>query len=193
MIIKKSEISATAVTTAQYPQTGYPEVAFAGKSNVGKSSMINTLLNRRSLARISSVPGKTRTINFYNVNDSLYFVDLPGYGYARVSKEEKMKWGEIIEEYLFKRSELKLIVLLVDSRHEPTNDDKLMLDWIRSTGHKLVVAATKSDKLSKNQLIKNISMIKKSLMLTGDDILIPFSSSTKEGKDELLGIIESVC
>lgn len=192
MIIKKAEFAATAVAASQYPTNGYPEVAFVGRSNVGKSSLINALLNRKSLARISSVPGKTRTINFYNINDEIYFVDLPGYGYAKVSKEEKKKWAKIIEDYLFNREELKLILLLVDSRHEPTEDDNLMLQWIKSSNHNFAIIATKSDKLSRNQLTKNINMIKKSLMLENEDLLIPFSSETKENRDEILNLIETI-
>lgn len=192
MIIKKAELAATAVAASQYPKEGYPEVAFVGRSNVGKSSLINSLLNRKSLARISSVPGKTRTINFYNINDEFYFVDLPGYGYAKVSKEEKKKWAGIIEGYLFNRDELKIIFLLVDIRHEPTEDDKLMLQWIKSSNHKYAVVATKSDKLSKNVMIKNINIIRKSLMLEDEDLLIPFSSQTKQNREEILNLIESI-
>ncbi|MCX7884368.1 MAG: ribosome biogenesis GTP-binding protein YihA/YsxC [Caloramator sp.] len=192
MIIKKAELAATAVAASQYPKEGYPEIAFVGRSNVGKSSLINSLLNRKSLARISSVPGKTRTINFYNINDEFYFVDLPGYGYAKVSKEEKKKWAGIIEGYLFSRNELKIIFLLVDIRHEPTEDDKLMLQWIKSSNHKYAVVATKSDKLSKNMMIKNINIIKKSLMLKEEDLLIPFSSKTKQNREEILNLIESI-
>ncbi|TDT58433.1 ribosome biogenesis GTP-binding protein YihA/YsxC [Fonticella tunisiensis] len=193
MIIRKAELEKVAVDPSQYPLAGYPEVAFAGRSNVGKSSLINSLVNRKSLARISSTPGKTRTINFYNINDALYLVDLPGYGYAKVSMEEKKKWGKIIEEYLNKRQELKLVILLVDIRHEPTGDDKLMFEWMKATGSKMVVAATKSDKLSKNQINKNLPLIRKSLNMALDDILIPFSSETKQGREELWNIIEKYC
>lgn len=193
MIIKKAEIEITAVSSAQYPGTNFPEVAFAGRSNVGKSSLINSLVNRRALARTSSTPGKTRAINFFNINDELFLVDLPGYGYAKVSKEEKNKWGKMIEDYLNERELLRLVILLVDIRHEPTNDDKLMFDWMRATGSKMVVVATKADKLTKNQMFKNVAMIKKSLSLTPQDVLIPFSSETKQGRDELWEIIEKSC
>lgn len=193
MIIKKAEIEITAVSSAQYPETNFPEVAFAGRSNVGKSSLINSLVNRRALARTSSTPGKTRAINFFNINDELFLVDLPGYGYAKVSKEEKNKWGKMIEDYLNEREQLRLVILLVDIRHEPTNDDKLMFDWMRATGSKMVVVATKADKLTKNQMFKNVAMIKKSLSLTPQDVLIPFSSETKQGRDELWEIIEKSC
>ncbi|SEF84766.1 GTP-binding protein [Caloramator fervidus] len=190
MKIRKAELEKVAVSPDQYPTTGRPEIALAGRSNVGKSSLINTLVNIRGLARTSSSPGKTRTINFYNINNDFYLVDLPGYGYAKVSKEERKKWGKMIEEYLNNREELKLIVLLVDSRHQPTEDDKLMLNYIRHSGKKLVVVATKIDKLSNNELFKNINMIKKELNLTEEDIFIPFSSVKRTGRDKLLKVIE---
>lgn len=193
MIIRKAEIACVAATKEQYPTEGYPEVAFAGRSNVGKSSLINTLVNRRSLARTSSTPGKTRTINFYNINDAIYLVDLPGYGYAKVSKEEKKKWSGMIEGYLNNRQELKTVILLVDIRHEPTNDDKLMLEWMRNSGKDVVVVATKADKLSKNEMMKHVPMVKKALKLTPNDKFIAFSSQTKQGKEELWEIIKSAC
>lgn len=193
MIIKKAEIEITAVSSAQYPDNGYPEVAFAGRSNVGKSSLINSLVNRKALARTSSTPGKTRAINFFNINDLLFLVDLPGYGYAKVSKDEKQKWGKMIENYLNGREQLRLVILLVDIRHEPTGDDKLMFEWMKATGSRLVVVATKADKLTKNQMFKNISMIKKSLSLEPEDIFIPFSSETKQGREELWEAIKSNC
>ncbi|MCX7950332.1 MAG: ribosome biogenesis GTP-binding protein YihA/YsxC [Clostridiales bacterium] len=193
MIIRKAEIACIAATKEQYPQEGYPEVAFAGRSNVGKSSLINTLVNRRSLARTSSTPGKTRTINFYNINDAIYLVDLPGYGYAKVSKEEKKKWSGMIEGYLNNRQELKTVILLVDIRHEPTNDDKLMLEWMRNSGKDIVVVATKADKLSKNEMMKHVPMVKKALNLTANDKFIAFSSQTKQGKEELWEIIKTAC
>jgi GTP-binding protein len=193
MIIKKADIEAVAVAPSQYPQTGYPEVALAGRSNVGKSSLINSLVNRKALARISGTPGKTRTINFYNINDGLYLVDLPGYGYAKVSKEEKEKWGAMIEGYLFKREPLKLVALLVDIRHEPTGDDRLMFQWMKSTGCPMVVVATKADKLSRNQMFKSISVIKKALGMEANDLFVAFSSETKQGREELWDIIESIC
>lgn len=193
MIIRKADIDAVAVAPAQYPDKGYPEVAFAGRSNVGKSSLINSMVNRKALARISSTPGKTRTINFYNINDELYMVDLPGYGYAKVSREEKQKWGEMIEGYLTKREMLKLVVLLIDIRHEPTQDDKLMFQWMKATGNQTVVVATKADKLSKNQMFKSIALIKKSLQLEKEDIFLSFSSETKAGREELWEIIQRVC
>lgn len=193
MIIKKAEIEITAVSPAQYPETDFPEVAFAGRSNVGKSSLINSLVNRKALARTSSTPGKTRAINFFNINDELFLVDLPGYGYAKVSKEEKAKWGPIIETYLNGREELALVILLVDIRHEPTGDDKLMFDWMKATGSKMVVVATKADKLTRNHANKALAEIRKSLEMTGEDILLPFSAETKQGREELWEIIEKSC
>lgn len=193
MIIKKAEIAKTAVNPSGYPDTGFPEVAFAGRSNVGKSSLINSLVNRKSLVRTSSTPGKTRTINFFNINDSIYLVDLPGYGYAKVSKEEKAKWGPIIETYLNGREELALVILLVDIRHEPTGDDKIMFDWMKATGSKMVVVATKSDKLTRNHANKALVEIRKSLGMTSEDILLSFSSETKQGREELWEIIEKCC
>lgn len=193
MIIRNVELDCVAVSPAQYPEKGFPEVAFAGRSNVGKSSLINSMVNRKALARTSGTPGKTRTINFYNINEELYMVDLPGYGYARISREEKKKWGEMIEGYITNRDMLKLVILLVDIRHEPTQDDRLMFQWIKAAGNQAVVVATKADKLSKNQMFKNISVINKSLQVEKDDILIPFSSITKMGREELWEIIEKVC
>lgn len=192
MIIKNAEIEAVAVSPSQYPKGEFPEIALAGRSNVGKSSLINKMVNRKALARTSSTPGKTRTINFYSINDdSLYLVDLPGYGYAKVSKDEKVKWGRIIEEYLYERENLRLVILLVDSRHEPTSDDVLMFQWIKASKKRVVVVATKTDKLTKNQLSKNTHIIKKTLSMEADDKLVLFSAETGAGKDELWGIIES--
>lgn len=193
MIIKKAEIIAVAVAPAGYPTIGYPEVALAGRSNVGKSSLINKLVNRRGLARTSCTPGKTRTINFYNVNDELHIVDLPGYGYAKVSKVEKEKWGGIIETYLKARNELKLVVQLVDIRHEPTENDRIMYDWIKKTNLPRVVVVTKTDKISRNAQFKNVAIIKKSLGIEADDYFVLFSAETGQGKDELWSIIETVC
>ena len=193
MIINKAEIAAVAVAPSGYPEIGYPEVALAGRSNVGKSSLINRLLNRRGLARTSCTPGKTRTINFYNVNDDIHIVDLPGYGYAKVSKGEKEKWGGIIETYLNNREVLKLMIQLVDIRHEPTANDKLMYDWIKATDLPSVVVATKSDKISRNAQFKNISIVKKALNVRPEDKFVLFSSETGQGKEELWDIIEKIC
>lgn len=192
MNVNNVNLAAVAVRKEQYPEGGLPEVAFAGKSNVGKSSLINAMINRKALARTSGSPGKTRTINFYNVENSLMFVDLPGYGYARTSKSEQEKWGKMIEGYLMKREYLKGIILLIDIRHEPGENDKMMYEWLRHYGHKIIIVATKSDKLKRSQINKHLSVIIKSLNLEKDDIIIPFSSENKSGKDELWKVIEEL-
>lgn len=192
MIIRKAELETVCGITSTLPENLLPEFAFAGKSNVGKSSLINGLLNRRALARTSSQPGKTQTINFYNVNDSLYFVDLPGYGYAKVSVEVKAKWGKMIERYLKKSKMLKCIFLLIDIRHDPSANDKLMYDWIVSNGYKPVIIATKLDKLKRSQIQKHVKMVREGLGLAKEDILIPFSAETKQGRDEIWALIESL-
>lgn len=190
MIIRKAEFVITAVSKAQYPAEDRPEIAFVGRSNVGKSSLINSMLNRKGLARTSSQPGKTRAINFFNINDSLYFVDLPGYGYAKVSKEEKKNWGKIIEEYLYNRKSIIDVVLLVDIRHEPTGDDKLMYEWIKSYSRNITVVATKVDKISRGQYQKHISVIRKALQMESDNNIIMFSSETKQGREELWSLFD---
>lgn len=185
LIIKQSEFITSAVAKAQYPVDEKPEIAFVGRSNVGKSSIINALTNRKGLAKVGNTPGKTRLINFFLINQDFYLVDLPGYGYAKVSKVEKQKWGKIMEDYLVGRQALKKVVLLVDSRHKPTEDDLLMLNWIRYHGYNTVVVATKIDKLTKNEFRKNIQIIKDTLEIS-DDNFYTFSSSTKVGRDELV-------
>lgn len=192
MIIKKAEIIISAVKKEQYPETIVPEIAFAGKSNVGKSSMINALLNRRSLARTSSQPGKTQTINFYNINDELNFVDLPGYGYAKVSKSEQSKWAGIIDTYLHNRHQLKEVILLVDIRHEPNNNDVQMYEWIKSFGFTGYVIASKADKLSNSQRIKSVSLIKKTLQIQDSKLIYPFSSSSKLGVEGIWELFEGI-
>ena len=192
MIIRKAELETVCGITSTLPENLLPEFAFAGKSNVGKSSLINGLLNRRALARTSSQPGKTQTINFYNVNDDLYFVDLPGYGYAKVSVEVKAKWGKMIERYLKKSKMLKCIFLLIDIRHEPSANDKMMYDWIVSNGYKPVIIATKLDKLKRSQIQKHVKMVREGLGLAKEDILIPFSAETKQGRDEIWALIDSL-
>ena len=192
MIIRKAELETVCGITSTLPENLLPEFAFAGKSNVGKSSLINGLLNRRALARTSSQPGKTQTINFYNVNDDLYFVDLPGYGYAKVSVEVKAKWGKMIERYLKKSKMLKCIFLLIDIRHDPSANDKMMYDWIVSNGYKPVISATKLDKLKRSQIQKHVKMVREGLGLEKEDVLIPFSAETKQGRDEIWALIESL-
>ena len=185
MKIRSSEIVVSAINKNQYPDEGLPEIALVGRSNVGKSSATNALLNRRNFARTSQTPGKTRTINFYKINNEFYFVDLPGYGYAKVSKSEKDKWGVIMERYLQDRQELCAIFLLVDIRHEPTNDDVMMYEWIKHFGYDCVVIATKADKISRGQYQKHISIIRKKLNLAKDEKVIPLSSSKKTGVEDV--------
>ena len=192
MKVNNVSLAAVGVKMSQYPDDGKPEVAFAGKSNVGKSTLINGMIGRRALARTSSQPGKTRTINFYDVEDVLYFVDLPGYGYAKAPKTEIERWGKMIDEYLNKRKCLMGIVLLVDIRHEPGENDKMMYDWLKHYGYDIIIAATKKDKIKRSQVQKQLSVIKKSLNLAPEDKLIAFTGETKEGKDELWAEIERV-
>lgn len=190
MNIKKAELETVCGITSKLPEHTLAEFAFSGKSNVGKSSMINVLMNRKSLARTSSQPGKTQTINFYNINDSLYFVDLPGYGYAKVSLEVKAKWGKMIENYLQKSCVLKRVFLLVDIRHEPSENDKTMYNWIVYQGIRPVVIATKLDKLKRSQVAKQVKIVREGLGMEKEDILIPFSAETKQGRDEIWNVIE---
>ena len=192
MVIKNVSLDIVCGITSKLPDTGRPEIAFAGKSNVGKSSLINGLLNRKALARTSSQPGKTQTINFYNVNDFMYLVDLPGYGYAKVPETEKAKWGKMIERYLQKAPMLKLVFLLVDIRHEPSANDKMMYDWVVSNGYHPVIIATKLDKLKRSQVPKAVKTIRTGLGMEKEDILIPFSAETKQGREEIWELIESV-
>lgn len=189
MIIKKCDFVTSAARIGQYPETDLPEVAFVGRSNVGKSSLINSMLNRKSLVKVSSKPGKTRLINFFVVNEELMLVDLPGYGYAAVSQAEKQKWGKMIEDYLTSREVLKSVVLLVDMRHKPTGDDRLMYDFIKFYRGKVIVVATKWDKIKKNDFRKNMELIKNTLNLDSNDILVPYSSETHQGREELWEII----
>jgi GTP-binding protein len=191
MNVNNVSLEAVGVKLDQYPATGLPEIAFAGKSNVGKSSLINGLINRKALARTSSQPGKTQTINFYNVEDALYFVDLPGYGYAKTSKADRKRWANMIEDYLYKRTTIKLVVLLVDIRHEPGNNDIMMADWIKQNGYKPLVIATKSDKIKRSKVNKHISVIKKALQIE-DVTVIPFSATNKQGKEEIWQQFEKI-
>ena len=191
MIIKSSEFVCAAVKPSQYPAEGVPEIAFTGRSNVGKSSLINLLLNRRKLAKVSATPGKTRTINFFSINGGEFrLVDLPGYGYAKVSKAETADWGKMMESYLSKREGLKAVVQLVDSRHAPTAQDKQMYEYLRYYGLDGIVAATKADKLSGSELSRNLAMIRRELQLTEGDALIPVSALKRTGTEELLARIE---
>ena len=184
MNLNNVELLISAVKKAQYPNNNLPEIAFAGRSNVGKSSLINKILNRKALARVSSKPGKTATINFYNIDNTMNLVDLPGYGFARVSPQEKKKWGVMIDEYLTSRENLKQVILLVDSRHKPTADDKVMINFIRNVCERCVVVATKFDKLKKSEQDVNLHTIIRELELDSDDIIIPFSTVTGVGKEE---------
>ena len=190
MVIKKVNLNIVIGVTSAIPDTEFPEVAFAGKSNVGKSSLINALMNRKSYARTSSQPGKTQTINFYNINDAMYLVDLPGYGYANASPAVKAKWGKMIEKYLRQSANLKQVFLLVDIRHDPSENDKMMYYWIVDNGFRPVIIATKLDKLKRSQIAKHVKAVRAGLGLKEDDILIPFSSQTKQGLDELWNTIE---
>ena len=190
MIIKNVNLETVCGITSRLPENELPEIAFAGKSNVGKSSLINGLLNRKSLARTSSQPGKTQTINFYKVNGDLYLVDLPGYGYAKVSNEIKAKWGKMVEKYLKVSKQLRQVFLLIDIRHDPSANDKMMYDWIVANGYHPVIIATKLDKLKRSQIPKHVKAVRTGLGLEKDDILIPVSSQTKQGIPELWETIE---
>lgn len=192
MIIKKAEIIISAVEPSQYPNTGWPEIALAGRSNVGKSSLINSLVNRKALARVGNTPGKTRIINFYNVNDSLMLVDLPGYGYAKVSKAEKATWGRLTETYLNSREDLDMILLLVDIRHDPTEDDIIMFNYIIQSGREYAVIATKADKINRVEFAKRSERIKEVLNAHESCVVIPFSSTKRFGKEEVWTEIETI-
>ena len=192
MKIKNVELETVCGVTSKLPDNPLPEVAFAGKSNVGKSSLINAIINRKSLARTSSQPGKTQTINFYNLNKEMYLVDLPGYGYAKVSNEEKAKWGKMIEKYLRTSKVLKQVFLLIDIRHEPSKNDNLMYDWIISNGYEPVIICTKADKISRGAVPKNVKIIKDTLKVKKNAVVIPFSAETKQGRDEIYAIMDNI-
>lgn len=192
MIIKKAELETVCGITSKFPDNSEPEIVFAGKSNVGKSSLINALMNRKSLARISGKPGKTQTINYYKVNDELYFVDLPGYGYANANLATREKWGKMIERYLHTSKQIKCIFLLIDIRHEPGKNDKQMYDWIVYNGYSPVIIATKLDKLKRSQVAKCVKAVREGLGLQKEVVLIPFSSETKQGKKEVYEFIENL-
>ena len=190
MVIKNVNLETVCGITSKLPDHTLPEIAFAGKSNVGKSSLINALMNRKALARTSAKPGKTQTINFYNINEEMYLVDLPGYGYAKVSEQEKAQWGKLIERYLHGSKQLRAVFLLIDIRHDPSANDKMMYDWIVSNGYHPVIVATKLDKIKRSQHAKQIKAVRTGLGLSADDILIPVSSQTKQGIPELWEVIE---
>ena len=192
MIIKTVELETVCGITSTLPENTRPEFAFAGKSNVGKSSLINALMNRKAYARTSSQPGKTQTINFYNINDTLYYVDLPGYGYAKVTQEVKAKWGKMIENYLHKSPMLKCVFLLIDIRHEPSVNDKTMYDWVVFNGYQPVIIATKLDKIKRRQVQKHLKMVRQGLGIGQDVTVIPFSAETKQGREEIWALIEEM-
>ncbi len=192
MVIKSLELETVCGITSTIPENDKPEIAFAGKSNVGKSSLINALLNRKSFARTSAQPGKTQTINFYNINDFMYCVDLPGYGFAKVSKDVQAKWGKMIENYLNKSNMLKAVFLLIDIRHEPSINDRNMYDWIVHNGYNPIIIATKLDKINRSQVQKHVKMIKEGLNVEKGTIVIPFSSLSKQGREEIWEVIDGL-
>lgn len=192
MVIKNVSLETVCGITSTLPKNQRAEVAFAGKSNVGKSSLINALMNRKALARTSSSPGKTQTINFYNVNDAVYLVDLPGYGYAKVSQQEKEKWGQLIERYLHGSKQLKTVFLLIDIRHDPSANDKMMYDWILHNGFAPVIIATKLDKIKRSQTQKQLRAIRDGLGVRDGTVILPFSAETKQGREEIWNVIEEV-
>lgn len=192
MVIKSVNLETVCGVTSEFPENEHFEVAFAGKSNVGKSSLINGLVNRNGLARTSSQPGKTQTINFYNINESMYLVDLPGYGYARANEEIKAQWGKMIERYLHTSEKLQAVFLLIDIRHEPSDNDRLMYEWMVEQGFAPIIIATKSDKLKRGQINQHIWAIEQGLNVLPDTVIIPFSAETKEGRDEIWQLIESL-
>ena len=191
MVIKNVNLETVCGITSKLPDHTLPEIAFAGKSNVGKSSLINALMNRKALARTSAKPGKTQTINFYNINEEMYLVDLPGYGYAKVSEQEKAQWGKLIERYLHGSKQLRAVFLLIDIRHDPSANDKMMYQWILDQGYQPIIIATKLDKIKRSQVQKHIKMLKTGLQLVPGTKVIPFSSQTKQGRGEIWELIET--
>lgn len=192
MVIKSVELETVCGITSRLPENEFPEIAFAGKSNVGKSTLINALMNRKSLARTSAQPGKTQTINFYNINQNLYFVDLPGYGFAKVSKEVQEKWGKMVDRYLNQSKQLKAVFLLVDIRHEPSANDRSMYHWITAHGFHPIIIATKLDKIKRSQKDKQIKLIRSGLEAEPDTVILPFAAATKQGRDEIYEIIGQI-
>ena len=191
MVIKNVNLEIVCGVTSKVPDTAYAEVAFAGKSNVGKSSLINALMNRKALARTSAQPGKTQTINFYNINDAMYLVDLPGYGYAKASEDVKAKWGKMIENYLHTSKQLKAVFLLIDIRHDPSANDRMMYEWMVYQGFAPIIIATKLDKIKRSQIQKNVKAIREGLNVQPGTTIIPFSAETKQGRDEIWELIDS--
>ena len=191
MIIRSLNLETVCGITSKLPDNQLPEIAFAGKSNVGKSSLINALMNRKSYARTSATPGKPQTINFYNINEEMYLVDLPGYGYAKVSEQEKIKWGQLIERYLHGSKQLKAVFLLIDIRHAPSANDKMMYHWIVEMGFHPIIIATKLDKIKRSQIQKQIKIVKQGLELMPGTVVIPFSAETKQGRDEIWELVEN--
>lgn len=192
MVIKNVSLETVCGITSKLPENIHPEVAFAGKSNVGKSSLINALMNRKSLARTSAQPGKTQTINYYNINDAIYFVDLPGYGYARANEKVKAQWGKMIEDYLHQSKQLKMVFLLIDIRHAPSENDRIMYDWILNNGFHPVIIATKLDKINRSQIQKQLKLIRTTLNADKDTIMIPFSATSKQGREEIYELLDQV-
>ncbi|MBD5521559.1 MAG: YihA family ribosome biogenesis GTP-binding protein [Lachnospiraceae bacterium] len=192
MVIKNVNLEKVCGVTSKLPDNKLMEIAFAGKSNVGKSSLINGLMNRKSLARTSSKPGKTQTINYYNINEEMYFVDLPGYGYATANVQVKAQWGKLIEDYLHQSKVLRAVFLLIDIRHAPSENDRIMYDWIVDRGHKPIIIATKLDKIKKSQINKQIKLICDTLDVEDDTTVIPYSAITKQGRDEIYELIDQV-
>lgn len=190
MVIRSVNLETVCGYTSKLPDSRYPEIAFAGKSNVGKSSLINSLMNRKAYARTSATPGKTQTINYYNINDELYLVDLPGYGYAKVSEKEKERWGQMTERYLYGSRQLKAVFLLIDIRHDPSANDKMMYDWIVSKGYNPIIIATKLDKIKRSQRDKHLKAIRQGLGLMPGTVMIPFSSVSRQGRDEIWQLVE---
>ena len=191
MVIKTVNLETVCGITSTIPKNLIPEIAFAGKSNVGKSTLINALMNRKSLARTSGQPGKTQTINFYNINDAMYLVDLPGYGYAKASEEVKAKWGKMIENYLHTSKQLKAVFLLIDIRHDPSANDRMMYEWMVYQGFAPIIIATKLDKIKRSQIQKNVKAIREGLNVQPGTTIIPFSAETKQGRDEIWKLIDS--
>ncbi len=192
MVIKNVSLEMVCGVTSKIPQGSLPEVAFAGKSNVGKSSLINGLMNRKSLARTSSQPGKTQTINYYNINNEIYFVDLPGYGYATANEKVKAQWGKMIEDYLHQSKQLRAVFLLVDIRHAPSENDRIMYDWILRQGYEPIIIATKLDKIKRSQIAKQVKTIRDTFQADKDTVVIPYSALSKQGREEIYELLDGI-